>query len=90
MNKELYEMYIKCKLTVYGYMKRLKEIWDEKHPDENLEPRHLAEQVRNIKKKQLLSQSDIEQITTQEGRQQQQQQCMQQQQQRQRISITRE
>ena len=76
-------MYIKCKPTVYGYMKRLKEIWDEKHPDENLEPRHLAEQVRNIKKKQLLSQSDIEQITTQEERQQQQQQ-------RQRISITRD
>ena len=50
MNKELYEMYIKCKPTVYGYMKRLKEIWDEKHPDEHLEPRHLAEQVRNIKK----------------------------------------
>ena len=91
MNKELHEMYIKCKPTVYGYMKRLKEIWDEKHPDENLEPRHLAEQVRNIKKKQLLSQSDIEQIATQEERQQQQQQqCMQQQQQRQRISITRD
>ena len=93
MNKELYEMYIKSKPTVYGYMKRLKEIWDEKHPDENLEPRHLAEQVRNIKKKQLLSQSDIEQITTQEERQQQQQQqqqCMQQQQQRQRISIARD
>ena len=50
MNKELYEMYVKCKPTVYGYMKRLKEIWDEKHPDENLEPRHLAEQVRNIKR----------------------------------------
>ena len=92
MNKELYEMYIKSKPTVYGYMKRLKEIWDEKHPDKNLEPRHLVEQVRNIKKKELLSQSDIEQITTQEERQQQQQQqqCMQQQQQRQRISITRD
>ena len=64
MNKELNKMYINSKPSVYGYTKRLAEIWDEKHSDQNLEARHLAEQVRNIKKRQLLSQSDIEQITT--------------------------
>ena len=56
MNKELCLMYLRSKPEEKGYQKRLKSIWDENYEEyKNLTPRHTAEEVRNIKKKNLLS-----------------------------------
>ena len=54
MNKQIYLMYMRAKPTEKGYQKRLKVLWDENYPTlSNMTARHLAEQVRNIKKKEF-------------------------------------
>ena len=59
MNKEIYLMYMRAKPTEKGYQKRLKVLWDENYPTlSNMTARHIAEQVRNIKKKNLISELD--------------------------------
>ena len=63
MNKEIYLMYMRAKPTEKGYQKRLKVLWDENYPTlSNMTARHLAEQVRNIKKKNLISELDRKMI----------------------------
>ena len=63
MNKEIYLMYMGAKPTEKGYQKRLKVLWDENYPTlSNMTARHLAEQVRNIKKKNLISELDRKMI----------------------------
>ena len=52
MNKEIYGMYIQSKPEEKGYQGRLKAIWDHNKKDfKHFTGKHLAEQVRNIKKK---------------------------------------
>ena len=56
MNEELYLTYLRWKPEEKGYQNRLKSIWDENYEEyKHLTLRHIAEQVRNIKKKNLLS-----------------------------------
>ena len=63
MNKELLQLFADSKPNKRGYQKRLKELWDIRYPDHNkFTPRHLAEQVRNIKKKKLLPTTEISRI----------------------------
>ena len=61
MNKKLYQLYKDSKPGKRGYMNRLKELWDKKYEIyNNFTAKHLAEQVRNIKKKKLLPNLDME------------------------------
>ena len=63
MNKELLQLFADSKPDKRGYQKRLKELWDIRYPDHNkFTPKHLAEQVRNIKKKKLLPTTEISRI----------------------------
>ena len=63
MNKEIYLMYMRAKPMEKGYQKRLKVLWDENYPTlSNMTARLLAEQVRNIKKKNLISELDRKMI----------------------------
>ena len=52
MNKEIDLLYIRSKPRESGYQKRLKHFWDDNFPElQHLIPKHLAEQIRNMKKK---------------------------------------
>ena len=63
MNKELLQLFADSKPDKRGYQKRLKELWDIRYPDhKKFTPKHLAEQVRNIKKKKLLPTTEISRI----------------------------
>ena len=63
MNKELLQLFAHSKPDKCGYQKRLKELWDIRYPDhKKFMPKHLAEQVRNIKKKKLLPTTEISRI----------------------------
>ena len=63
MNKELLQLFRDSKSDKSGYQKRLKELWDIRYPDhKKFTPKHLAEQVRNIKKKKLLPTTEISRI----------------------------
>ena len=56
MNQDLYKLYLESRPDDKGYTKRLKTLWENKFQDlSHLTSRHLAEQVRNIKKKNLLN-----------------------------------
>ena len=56
MNKEIYLLYIRAQPKVKGYQQRLKTLWDENFPQFNqMTSKHLAQQIRNIKMKRLLS-----------------------------------
>ena len=49
-------MYMKAKPYQLGYQKRLKLLWDENYPEFNcMTAKHLAQQIRNIKTSNLLS-----------------------------------
>ena len=66
MNKEIYGMYIRSKPEEKGYQGRLKAIWDHNKKDfKHFTGKHLAEQIRNIKKKNLLSEVDRQLIELQ-------------------------
>ena len=59
MNKEIYLLYIRSKPGESGYRKRLKNLWADNFPElQHLTPKHFAEQIRNIKKKNLLNEID--------------------------------
>ena len=61
MNTRLYQLYKDSKPGKRGYMNRLKELWDNKYKIyNNFTAKHLAEQVRNIKKKKLSPNLDME------------------------------
>ena len=61
INKRLYQLYKDSKPGKRGYMNRPKELWDNKYEIyNNFTAKHLAEQVRNIKKKKLLPNLDME------------------------------
>ena len=63
MNKELLQLFADSKPNKCGYQKRLKELWDIRYPDhKKITPKHLAEQVHNIKKKKLLPTTEISRI----------------------------
>ena len=52
MNKNLYKFYVEAKSKGKGYQERMKGMWDEKYPAlNNVTPKHLASQVRNMLKK---------------------------------------
>ena len=51
-------MYVRSKPTKKGYQKRLKAIWDERFPIHDFTAKHLAQQVSNIKKKNLLNETE--------------------------------
>ena len=61
MNKEIYLLYIRAKPQEKGYRKRLKDLWDENYPKlDQMNGKQLAQQVRNIKTKKLLSERVIQ------------------------------
>ena len=61
MNKRLYQLYKDSKPGKRGYMNRIKELWDNKYEIyNNFTEKNIAEQVRNIKKKKLLPNLDME------------------------------
>ena len=61
MNKELYLLYIRTKPQEKGYQKRLKDLWDENYPKlDQMNGKQLAQQVRNVKTKKLLSEHVIQ------------------------------
>ena len=51
-------MYVRSKPTKKGYQKRLKTIWDERFPIHDFTAKRLAQQVCNIKKKNLLNETE--------------------------------
>ena len=56
INKELLQLFADSKPDKRGYQKRLKELWHIRYPDHNkFMPKHLAEQVRNVKKEEITS-----------------------------------
>ena len=63
MNKELYRMYLQSEPERKGYVKRLAEIWNSNNESpKEMTGKHLAEQVRNLKKKKLLNDEEIKLI----------------------------
>ena len=84
MNQDLHKLYLESRPDDKGYTKRLKTLWKNKFQDlSHLTSRHLAEQVRNIKNKNLLDDLEIqykadnttaleENLPTQQQQQQQQ------------------
>ena len=55
MNKDLAKLYKTSQPGKLGYMKKLKDLWDEKYPTlTKFTAKHLAEQVRNIKRRKIL------------------------------------
>ena len=55
MNKDLAKLYKTSQPGKLGYMKRLKDLWDEKYPTlTKFTAKQLAEQVRNIKRRKIL------------------------------------
>ena len=66
MNQDLYKLYLESRPDDKGCTKRLKTLWENKFQDlSHLASRHLAEQVRNIKKKKLLNDLGIQVIKIQ-------------------------
>ena len=67
---------MESKPSVYGYMQRLKDLWDKDHPNLNhLSKKHLREQAVRIKKKNLVQEADIvshkqQDLTTEQQQQQ--------------------
>ena len=61
MNQELYRTYLQSELERKRHMKRLEEIWNSNNNEspKEMTGKHLAEQVRNIKKNKLLSDEEI-------------------------------
>ena len=67
MNKEIYLTYIQPRPDDKGYQRRLKAIWDDNYSEyKHLMAKNLAEQIRNIKKKNLLSEVDRQLIELQQ------------------------
>ena len=63
INKEMYLLYITAQPKVKGYQQRLKHLWDDNCPEFNqLTSKHLAQQIRNIKTKKLVSEPDMQLI----------------------------
>ena len=64
VNKELYRMYLQSEPERKGYIKRLAEIWNSNNNEspKEMTEKHLAEQVRNFKKKKLLNDEEIKSI----------------------------
>ena len=55
MNKDLAKLYKTSQPGKLGHMKRRKDLWDEKYPIlTKFTAKHLAEQVRNIKRRKIL------------------------------------
>ena len=54
MNKELYKCDIDSEPSKRGFMKRLKSLWDLRHPEINLSAKHLNEQAKRIERKNLI------------------------------------
>ena len=68
MNKDLYRMYIKADKKQRGYQKRLKTLWDKDYPMEtHVNEKQLAQQIRNIKQKQLLPEIELKRIEQEMG-----------------------
>ena len=66
MNQDLYKLYLESRPDDKGYTNRLKTLWENKFQDlSQLTSRHLAEQVRNIKKKNSLNDLEIQVIELQ-------------------------
>ena len=60
MNKDLAKLYKTSQPGKLGYMKRLKDLWDEKYPTlSKFTEKHLAEQVRNIKRRKILPEPEF-------------------------------
>ena len=76
MNKNLYKFYVEAKSKGKGYQERMKGMWDEKYPVlNNVTPKDLASQVRNMLKKNasILLTTQTESTRSE----QQEQQCVQ-------------
>ena len=62
-NRRFHTLYLEAELSVKGYQKRLKDLWDkEEIENTGIASKHLAEQVRNIRKKNLLKDIDLHQL----------------------------
>ena len=54
LNKDLYQLYEESEPSKAGFMKRLKSLWDAKHPEIQITAKNLNEQAKRIAKKQLI------------------------------------
>ena len=60
MNKDLAKLYKTSQPGKLGYMKRLKDLWDEKYPTlTKFTAKHLDEQVRNIKRRKIIPEPEF-------------------------------
>ena len=63
MNKEIYRLYVSSKPKDKGYQQRLKQLFDENYPEfDQMSGKHLAQQIRNIKTKKLITEYEIQLI----------------------------
>ena len=62
-NRRLYLLYLEAEASKKGYQQRLKDLWDVNEPEKTkFTPRHLGQQVRNIIKKKLLSDTELQEL----------------------------
>ena len=62
-NRRLYLLYLEAEASKKGYQQQLKDLWDVNEPENTkFTPRHLGQQVRNIIKKKLLSDTELQEL----------------------------
>lgn len=51
LNSDLYDMYSSCDRSKPGFMRRLKDLWDAKHPEHQLNSKLLNEKAKRLHQK---------------------------------------